>query len=199
MLVRMGGQSSIGPLISDDRVAEDALQGLGEDSDHLRYYSTQIVPPQDLFGLGYYSTLLKQREMMAPQLTEEETEMVEMGPYYGMNDIDPETRQKLIIANRIAVPIWLIAGIFGDAMGSRTGSAVSAVAGGVITANLATIAIGSGDYSTGGRFFLGALAAVAAFFTVADTISVFKKKADSPTFKTKLTRLTRAVAAPVPA
>lgn len=169
---------------------------LNPDADALRYYSTQIVPPQDLFGLGYYSTILKQREMMMPQLTEEETEMVEMGPYYGMNDIDEDTRRMMINANRIAVPIWILAGFFGDGMGSRTGSAVSALAGGVITANLATIAIGSSDFPTGGRFFLGALAAVAAFFTVADTISVFKKKADSPTFKTKLTRLTKAVAAP---
>jgi hypothetical protein len=57
--------------------------------------------------------------------------------------------------------------------------------------------VGSSDFPTGGRLFLGALAAVAAFLTVSDTINVFKKKADSPTFKTKLTRLTKAVAAPV--
>jgi hypothetical protein len=37
--------------------------------------------------LGYYSSLLRQRQMMAPQLTEEEAEMVETGPYYGMRDV----------------------------------------------------------------------------------------------------------------
>jgi hypothetical protein len=37
--------------------------------------------------VGYYSSLLRQREMMMPQLTEDEAEMVEMGPYYGMRGI----------------------------------------------------------------------------------------------------------------
>lgn len=190
MLVRIPSIGpSIGPLMSERNIAEDAVLGLGDD-----LFGAGCCNPNNM---GYYSSLLKQREMMAPQLTEEETEMVEMGPYYGMNDIDPETRRILINANRIAIPVWIIAGLFGDAMGSRMGSAVSAVAGGVITANLATIAIGSGDWPTGARFTLGTLAAVAAFLTVADTVNVFKKKADSPTFKTKLTRLTRAVAAPV--
>jgi hypothetical protein len=37
--------------------------------------------------LGYYSSLLRQRAAMAPQLTEEEAEMVETGPYYGMRGL----------------------------------------------------------------------------------------------------------------
>ena len=53
--------------------------------DQLRAYSTQIVPPQELFGLGQWGgAILAQREMMMPQMEEEEFEQAAMGPYYGM-------------------------------------------------------------------------------------------------------------------
>src|SRR3990172_12787324 len=58
---------------------------LNPDADALRYYSTQIVPPQELFGLGEWGgAILAQREMMMPQMEEEEFEQAAMGPYYGM-------------------------------------------------------------------------------------------------------------------
>ena len=164
--------------------------------------SSDTVPNQELFGLGddpmgYYSSLLKQRAMMAPQMTREEAEMYEQGPYYGMHDLSPETANALNISNRIAIPIWIIAGFYGDRVGNKAGSVISALAGGFITANMAARAIlGQNNYSDGVRYLLGAGAAVAAFFTISDAINVFKKKPESPTFKTKLTRLSKAVGLP---
>ena len=37
--------------------------------------------------LGYYSSLLRQRQMMMPGMTEEEMEQEAMGPYYGMRGL----------------------------------------------------------------------------------------------------------------
>src|SRR3990172_4478857 len=58
---------------------------LNPDADALRYYSTQVVPPRELVGLGRWGgAILAQREMMMPQMEEEEFEQAAMGPYYGM-------------------------------------------------------------------------------------------------------------------
>lgn len=48
MLVRMGGHTSIGPLISEDQVAQDALQGLGDTASVVTYSQGLPAPVGEL-------------------------------------------------------------------------------------------------------------------------------------------------------
>ena len=144
--------------------------------------------------LGYYSSLLRQREMMMPGMEPEEMEQAAMGPYYGMGDMDQETFDKIRWGMRIAAPIWIVSGFLGDAFGNKAGASVSAVTGTAIVAGAATIAVKGDNFPTSGRFLYVGIAGLAAIFTIMDIVNIFKKKADSPTFKTKLTKLSKAVA-----
>lgn len=172
--------------------------------------SSQTVPTQSLFGtcccpaniscccnpsnMGYYSSLLKQRDMMSPQMTEEEYEQAAMGPYYGMGDISESQLQYFQKMMYVAGPVWIIAGFFGDGFGNKLGSAISAVSGAAISGATGLISYNGNNLPGRTRVTFGVIAAIAAGLTILDLYSVLKKRSDSPTFKTKLTKLTKSFA-----